>query len=133
MTRTLHIRLGSSDHSDLEDTLGAIDDSDDIETHPSELSVESLDTLARIFRRTNLELLRAISEHEPESIRDLARSVDRHPPDVLDNINELEDYGLIELRDEGRATRPVVWYDELDIDIPLGQPPDSSSTDVATP
>lgn len=131
MTRTLHIRLGLTDHSDLEETFGALDADKDVEPHPSELSVESLETLARIFRRTNLELLQAIIEQDPESIRALARLVDRHPPDVLDNLNELEDYELVELRDTGRATRPVVWYDKLDIDIPLGDSSDSASTDTA--
>jgi len=131
MTRTLHIRLGSTDHSDLEEVLGALDAGDDAEPHPPRLSVESLETLGRIFRATNLELLQTILKHEPESIRELARLVERHPPDVLDNLNELEDYGLVELRDTGRAKRPVVWYDELDIDIPLGQPP--SGSDVAAP
>jgi predicted transcriptional regulator len=133
MTRTLHIRLGPTDHNDLEDTLAALDAGDDVDPQPSELSVESFDTLARIFRRTNLELLQAIIEHEPESIRELARLVDRHPPEVLDNLNELEDYGLVELRDSGRAKRPVVWYEELDIDIPLGQVSDRSGTDAAAP
>lgn len=129
MTRTLHIRLGPSDHSDIEETLGALDAGEDVEPHPSELSVADFETLARIFSSTNLELLRAVIEHEPESIRELARVVDRNPPEVLDNVNELEDYGLIELQDDGRAKRPVVWYDELDVDIPLAS--GSSSADVA--
>ena len=77
------------------------------------------ETLGRVFRPTNLELLRAISEHEPESIRAIARVVDRHPPELLENINELADYGLVELREEGRAKRPVLWYDDITIDISL--------------
>lgn len=130
MTRTLHIRLGPTDH-DLEETLGALDAGEDIEPHPSVLSVGSLETLGRIFRPTNLALLEAIIDYEPASIRELARLVDRHPPEVLDNIHELEDYGLVELREEGRAKRPVVWYDELDVAVPLGQ--GGSNTDVAAP
>lgn len=131
MTRTLHVRLGPTDHSDLDEALGALDAGEDVEPRPSELSVASLETLGRIFRPTNLELLQAIVEHEPESIRELARTVDRHPPEVLDNVNELEHYGLVELRDEGRAKRPVVWYDELYVDIPLGS--ESTNLDTAAP
>lgn len=130
MTRTLHIRLGPTDR-DLEETLAALDAGKDVEPHPSVLSVESLETLGRIFRPTNLALLEAIIDHEPASIRELARLVDRHPPEVLANVHELEDYGLVELRDEGRAKRPVVWYDELDVAVPLGQ--GASNTDVAAP
>lgn len=131
MTRTLHVRLGPTDHGDLDETLGALDAGEDVEPHPSVLSVESIETLGRIFRPTNLELLQAIIGHDPASIRELARLVDRHPPEVLHNINELEDYGLVELHDEGRAKRPVVWYDELDVAIPLGR--EESNTDIAAP
>mgnify|MGYP000371509642 CR=1 FL=1 len=131
MTRTLHIRLGPTDHGDLEETLGALDAGQDVEAKPATLSIESLETLGRIFRPTNLELLQAIIEHDPESIRALARVVDRHPPDVLENVHELADYGLIELREEGRSKRPVVWYDELDIDVPLRT--DDSGADAVAP
>jgi len=82
-----------------------------------------LETFGRIFRPTNLELLEAIAEHQPDSIRELARIVDRHPPDVLDNVTELADYGLIEFEEHGRSKRPVIWYDEIDADIPLSAEP----------
>nr|WP_248299517.1 hypothetical protein [Halorhabdus amylolytica] len=39
--------------------------------------------------------------------------------EVLENVNELADYGLVELQGDGRAKRPVVWYDEIDVDLPL--------------
>lgn len=130
MTRTLHVRINSSsDRSDLEDTLAALDagETEDVDPKPSTLSVEDLETFGRIFRPTNLELLEAIADHEPESIRELARIVDRHPPEVTQNVTELSDYGLIELEQNGRAKRPVIWYDEIDIDLPIGQ----HSPDVA--
>nr|WP_254271106.1 hypothetical protein [Halomicroarcula marina] len=98
----------------------AIDAGEDIESKPSRLSIESLATFGRLFRPTNLELLEAIVEHEPDSIRELARLVDRHPPEVTENVHELTDYGLIELEDVGRAKRPTVWYDEFEFsgDVP---------------
>lgn len=120
MTRTLHVTIGDSpDRSTLEATLGAIDEGDDVEPREPRLSVADLDTFGRIFRPTNLELLEAIVQHEPESLRELARIVDRHPPEVHENIHELVDYGLVRLEESGRAKRPVVWYDEIDADIPL--------------
>lgn len=123
MTRTLHVRINSSsDRSDLEDTLAALDagDTDKIEPKPSTLSIEDLETFGRIFRPANLELLEAIADHKPDSIRELARLVDRNPPEVTQNVTELADYGLIELEQDGRAKRPMIWYDEIDVDIPLG-------------
>jgi len=134
MTRTLHITIGTrSDRSDLEDRLGAIDADEEVEPQPSRLTIESLATFGRIFRPTNLELLEAIVQHEPPSIRELARIVDRHPPEVTENVNELADYSLIELEDNGRAKRPTVWYDEIEFsgDVPLRGLDSSSDVSVA--
>ncbi len=47
-------------------------------------------------------------------------AVCRHPPDVLANVRELKEYALIELEQDGRAKRPLVPYDSIDVDIPLG-------------
>jgi predicted transcriptional regulator len=117
MTRTLQVHIGPpTDRSNLEDALSAIDAGEDVDPRPSRLTVESLDTFNRVFRSTNLELLYAIAEHEPDSIRELARLVDRHPPEVTDNVRELADLGLVELVDEGRAKRPTVWYDEIAVE-----------------
>ena len=79
---------------------------------------ENLEALGRVFRSTNLELLEAIVAHEPGSIHELARLVDRNPPEVLNNVNELADYGLLEFEENGSAKRSVVWYDEIDADSP---------------
>ena len=120
MTNTLYVTVDTpTNRSDLDDRLAAIDAGEDIEPADATLAVESLETFGRVFRPTNLRLLEAITTHEPESLRELARIVDRNPPDVLDNINELETYGLVELVEEGRSKRPVVWYDEINVDMQL--------------
>lgn len=122
MTRTLYVQITSADRSGLEERLEAIDAGDDVEPGDPTLSIEDLETFGRVFRSTNLELLEAIVAHDPESIRELARRVGRNPPEVLENVHELADYGLIELEANGRAKRPVVWYDEIDVDLPLTPP-----------
>lgn len=134
MTRTLHIRVESTaDFRGLEEDLAALDRGEDVDPDDAVLSVESMEALGRILSPVNLELLQAIIEHEPESIRTLARAVDRRPPDVLGNVNELADYGLLELEAEGRAKRPVVRYDELDIDIALHAGANDEEASGATP
>lgn len=130
MTDKLHVHIGSAgEQHDLEETLAALDEGEDVEAKPARLTIESLAEFQRIFRATNLGLLQAIAEQEPESIRELARLVDRHPPEVTDNVNELADYGLINLEEEGRAKRPTLWYDEIEVegDISLRE----SGPDVA--
>jgi len=132
MTRTLHVTVGPNpDRGDLTDDLAALDAGEEIEPKDSTLSIADLETFGTIFRPTNLALLEAIADHDPESIRELARLVDRHPPDVHDNVHELVDYGLVELKDTGRAKRPVVWYDEIEADLPLlGGGDDPSPTEA---
>jgi predicted transcriptional regulator len=118
---TLHVRIGASpDRTGLEETLDALDGGDDVEAGEPTLTVADLETFGRVFRPTNLELLEAIADHEPESLRELARLVDRHPPEVNENVAELVDYGLVELQPNGRAKRPVVRYDEIDVELPIG-------------
>jgi predicted transcriptional regulator len=128
---TLHVRIGPSpDRSDLEATFDAIDAGDDVDPHDPTLSIEDLETFGRVFRPTNLELLEAIATHDPESLRGLARLVDRHPPEVNENVAELVDYGLVELEADGRAKRPVVRYDAIDVELPIGE--DAPEGDAAS-
>lgn len=119
---TLHVRIGPSpNRSDLEATLDALDAGDDVEARDPTLTIEDLETFGRVFRPTNLELLSAIATHEPESLRELARLVDRHPPEVNENVAELVDCGLVDVEQHGRAKRPVVRYDEIDVELPIGE------------
>lgn len=122
--RTLRIRLIGADDdilADTEDIAAQIDagNIDDLEPRDPVLRVESLETLGRILRETNLELLEAIAAHEPDSVRETARLVDRGPKEVLQNLDELADYGLIEYEERGRAKRPVLPYEQIDIQLPF--------------
>jgi predicted transcriptional regulator len=116
--RTLHIRFREGDDEALEAALEALDRGD---TPDPQLEVVYHDAAAvhQVTRPKSLELLRAIVQHEPESIRATARLVDRDVSQVHRNLSELEDLHLVELVDDGHAKRPTVWYDTIDIDLPL--------------
>jgi len=81
--------------------------------------VTTKEDLNRVTRETTIDLINAIAEHEPASIRETARLVDRSPIDVKKNLDELERIGLVRLEREGGAKRPVVWYNKLDLEVPL--------------
>ena len=93
------------------------------------LSLPDEAALERLVRARNLELLRTIATAEPESVRELARQVDRDVKNVSTALAELEELGLVRFEQAGRAKRPVVWYDEIDIDIPLGSASATVSAD----
>ena len=89
------------------------------EDTPRRLSFETTDQLAQVFTPRAIDLLQAIAQAEPGSIREAARLVDRDIKQVSENLERLEEYGVVEFVDEGRAKRPVVPYDEIDIQLPL--------------
>ena len=83
------------------------------------LSLPDEEALERVLTAKNLELLRTIATEHPDSIRALARLVDRDVKNVSTALARLEELGLVEFDQSGRAKRPTVWYDEVRIDIPL--------------
>lgn len=97
------------------------------------LNFGSYAALSRLLSPKNLELLDAISEHEPESIREAATLVDRDYKQVHRNLSELEDIGVIEFEGggTGQAKKPTLAYDGLEIDIPFPEP--DGNTDPAAP
>jgi predicted transcriptional regulator len=119
---TLIIRVEDSDAFDerVLDALDAIED-DQRDLEPA-LSVSLPDTnaLSRVLSPANLELIRAIAADEPESIRETAALVDRDVKDVHRNLTELAELGMIELVQDGQAKRPSVWYDEIEVHLPVG-------------
>lgn len=127
--RTLHIRFREGDEQRIEETLAALDRG---ETPAPffEVVFHDPEDVHRVTRPQNLELLRAIVQHEPESIRETARIVDRDVRPVHRNLSELEELHLIELVDDGQAKRPRVWYDAIDIDLDLENPTVSSAAEA---
>lgn len=127
--RTLHIRFRESDEERIEETLAALDRGETPEPF-FEVVFHDPEDVHRVTRPQNLELLRAIVQHEPGSIRETARIVERDVRPVHRNLTELEELHLIELVDEGQAKRPRVWYDAIDIDIDLSNPLVSSAAEA---
>lgn len=86
---------------------------------PRRLSFETTDQLAQVFTPRAIDLLKAIAQEEPGSIREAARLVDRDIKQVSENLERLEEYSVVEFVHEGRAKRPVVPFDEIDIRLSL--------------
>lgn len=120
--RTLYVRVESVD--DFFDRVEAQLDEAESGGPADELTARGLSlpdesALARVFSVQNLGLIRAIAKHDPSSMRELAEVVDRDIKNVSQNLNELEHLGLVELVDDGRAKRPVVPYDEIEVLYPV--------------
>ncbi|MFC6722099.1 hypothetical protein [Halobacteriaceae bacterium SHR40] len=127
-SQTLEVRLdGDEQHTELLADVQAMDRGDDVEErHVLVLDNES--ELQRLLSPANLELLRTIRTHVPESMRAAAELVDRDFKEVHRNLTELAALNVIELEEQGRSKQPVVRFDEIDIELSL----DSGDTDVAS-
>ncbi len=116
--RTLHIRYRRGDDERLEAAMAALDRGETPEPL-LEVVYHDVEDLHRVTRPKNLELLRTIVREEPSGIRETARLVDRDVRQVHRNLTELEELGLIDFEREGRSKRPRVWYDAIEVDLPL--------------
>ena len=83
--------------------------------------------LGEVFNERTYELLRVIREHEPASIRETARLVERDVKNVHEELSTLEALGVIRFDEEGQAKRPVFPYDDLVIS-PFGADKNDAAT-----
>ncbi len=117
---TLVVRVESVEQARdrMMDAAQAIDRGDTPEERHG-VSLPTQDRLNRLLSESAIELLRTIARENPQSINETARTADRDVHIVHDTLTELERLGLVRFEAEGNAKRPVVWYDEIDVEIPI--------------
>ena len=132
---TLKVTVGERDRLDqrTRSRIKAAQKGEDLDDAQPVLNFSSYAELSRLLSPKNLELLEAISEHEPESIREAAELVDRDYKQVHRNLSELDDIGVIEFEGggAGHAKKPKLTYDGLEIDIPFAR--SNGDTGAAAP
>jgi|AntRauTorcE11898_2_1112593.scaffolds.fasta_scaffold14404_5 predicted transcriptional regulator len=118
--RTLHVTVESDSefHERVRERLNAIEEGES-PAQPHVLSLPDTAAVARVFSETTLTLLQAIAAERPESVRETARLVGRDVKDVSEQLNELSELGVVDFEPNGRAKRPVVWYDDIELTFPL--------------
>jgi predicted transcriptional regulator len=86
------------------------------------LNFETYDALDRLMRTANLELIEALVDDQPASIRDTASAVDRDYREVHRNLEELESLGVVEFEDDGQRKRPILRAGAEAIDFSIQFP-----------
>ena len=94
------------------------------------LNFETYDDVACLMRTSNLELIKAIVEHQPDSIRSTAAAVDRDYREVHRNLKELEDLGVIEFEAAGQSKKPVLRAGAETIDFSIQFPSQPESEEL---
>jgi len=118
---TLHITVGDRE-TVREEALEFVRDDDSGEREQSEsrsiLQFGSYDDLVDVLSPVRLDLVRAIADGGPESMREAARIVERDISDVHSDLKRLETLGIVTLEaGSGGAMRPVVPFDRIEVHV----------------
>ena len=129
---TLVVTVKSSDefHDDVTEDVESLEHGDSVDATPT-LSFTSYDDLMETLTPRVLELIEAIRQEEPSSINETARVVERDVKNVHEELGRLARLGIIFVEEEGQSKRPVVWFDELVINLPFD--PGAGDTAAAAP
>ena len=82
-----------------------------------EIEVEEIRRFVSVFTERRIELIKAILDDNPCSIRELAEIVDRDIKNVFEDLMLLHKLKLIDFVCEGRRKRPVVRYKKIIIKL----------------
>lgn len=85
------------------------------------VQIVSHETARKVLTDRRRELLRAIEEYEPASIRELAAELDRDDGQVGRDLHTLAEHALVTFEQEGRGKRPVLTAETVVVE-PLRWP-----------
>lgn len=117
-----------------EDTLDRAKRWEDGETVPHVKNFSDPTRLRKLLTARRVELIRSIMDAQPDSIKHLADRLERGTRQVHDDVHLLCEFGIVHLEDgEGRARKPTIPYDRIEIDVGIEAPPaDESDRAVAS-
>ncbi|QLH77234.1 transcriptional regulator [Halosimplex rubrum] len=102
------------------------------EAVPHVVNFEDRSRLRELLTDRRMELLEAVMEQPPESIRALASRLSRDVHDVHDDLHLLAEYDIIHFETDGRAKKPYVPYDTVRIEVEFGLPRGDHSESAAS-
>ena len=118
-----------SDESHRRDALDRLDRWEAGEDVPHVINFENPSDLRALLTDRRVELLRSIMAERPESIRQLADRVDRDVKTIHDDLQVLGEYDIVHFEQAGRAKRPFVPYETIEVSLEISTPP--TSDDIA--
>jgi predicted transcriptional regulator len=124
------VTSSSEFHDGVTDGIETLERGDAVDSTPT-LSFTSYDELMETLTPRVLDLIEAIRREEPASINETARVVDRDVKNVHEELSRLAQLGIIFFEEDGQSKRPVVWFDELVINLPFD--PEAGDTATAAP
>ncbi|PSQ20495.1 transcriptional regulator [Halobacteriales archaeon QS_9_67_17] len=120
----------NSDETHRRDALDRLNRWEAGEEVPHVINFESPSDLRALLTDRRVELLRSIMTERPDSIRQLAERLDRDVKSVHDDLQVLAEYDVVHFEQAGRAKRPFVPYDSIEVSLEIST---SNSADDAAP
>jgi len=117
-TLVVTVKSAEEFHDDVTTGLDGLADGEAVESPPT-LSFTSYDDLMETLTPRTLDLIEAVRREEPTSINETARVVGRDVKNVHEELSRLAQLGIVYFEEEGQRKRPVVWFDELVINLPF--------------
>jgi len=115
-TLVVTVKSSSEFHDDVTDGIEALERGDAVDSPPT-ISFTSYDDLMETLTPRVLDLIEAIHQEGPTSINETARVVERDIKNVHEELSRLAQLGIIFLEEDGQSKRPVVWFNELVINL----------------
>lgn len=109
----------SSEEVHRQDALDRLDRWQDGEEVPHVVNFQNPSDLRALLTDRRIELLRSIMTERPDSIRRLAERLDRDVKSVHDDLQVLTEYDIVYFEASGRAKRPFVPYDSIEISLEI--------------
>ena len=129
-TLVVTVKSSREFHDGVTDVIEALERGDAVDSTPT-LSFNSYDDLMETLTPRVLDLIEAIRREDPASINETARVVGRDVKNVHEELSRLAQLGIIFFEEDGQSKRPVVWFDELVINLPFD--PEAGDTAAAAP
>ena len=98
---------------------------------PRVINFQNPSDLRGLLTDRRLELLRSIMAESADSIRKLANRVDRDVKSVHDDLGVLAEYDIVHFEQDGRAKRPFVPYERIEVSLEISTPQPSDDTAAA--
>ena len=99
---------------------------------PHVVNFEDRARLRQLLADRRMELLEAVIDRPPESIRALADRLDRDVHDVHDDLYLLAEYEIVYFEEDGRTKKPYVPYDTVRLEVEFGLPRGEGSGSTAS-
>lgn len=110
---------GQSHRKDALDRLDRWEGGEDV---PHVINFQNPSDLRALLTDRRVELLQSIMSEKPDSIRRLADRLDRDVKTVHDDLGILTEYDIVHFERDGRAKRPFVPYDTIEVSLEISTP-----------